>query len=647
MLCFEKLPITLTNNGLMKINNPIFNINCIINIKVLNTQHVMLIVIMIFYFDKFRELRLKSKISVISAANKSGVDRGTLWAWEKGRTSPNESKIRKLAEILNVSVTEISDLAIEYPLSDGKISELADSWHVFSEEGNLNQEVIQRVFLSNLENLFIKFNQTSIIVKAIMFSMNFMFYVKDTNLKYITANQIFLNNTSSSIDENQVLGCKDHNFFSLQEARENEAQDKDVILTGKPLIDFEGYIPGTRKKKWGLISKYPILDSKGKIGGVTGVYIDITDRKSSEEIREMLELSLNSVSDAYCIREIDRNFYFFVSSVIERIMGVTARKYMKGGVDYWLKNCVHPDDRAEQSEFYKNRTWPDRREYRIIRPDGTIRLVEVTCEFQHFLNKEFMCSVIRDITEKRKGEEVSELLRLNVDAMDSVLTLSSYDKELSKDITKYTNKATEKIFGFSPEEFYKHGIEIWLNRIHPMDRERVNEYLNSRSWPEKDEYRIVKPDGKTVWIESTRRKKNFLGTGYMLTVSRDITDRKKKDENKELLKLCLEILSEDFGIAASSGSDLNFLNEAAAKIFGYSKKELSMGGIKFWLNQCVHPDDRVLQAEYLKKASFPPEREYRIVRPNGDIRKIRVKYRQKKLDNKNYYLLIYEDITEE
>ncbi|HJO93095.1 MAG TPA: PAS domain-containing protein [Victivallales bacterium] len=598
-----------------------------------------------FYSEKFKSLRLKKKINMTFAAKKVGVNRSTVWSWEKNKTKPNESKTRILAEILNVSVNEISDLEPEYPLSEGKISDLTYSWRAFSGKDDFSQEAIQKVFVTKLEEMFEKYNQTTTIIKAIMTSMKFMFYVKDTSLKYITVNHQFLKDTSSQFTEDHVLNRNDYDFFSHNEARTNEKQDRHVILTGKPLVDFEGTIPGTRKKKWGLISKYPIFDSEGKIAGLTGFFVDITERKRTEEIREMLELSLSSVSDAYCIRDIEKNSYFFVSEVIEQITGVSSEKYKKGGVDFWLKNCVHPDDRDEQTQYYRNKFWPDRREYRIIRPDGSIRLIEATCEFQHLLNKEFMCSVIRDITEKRKSEEISELLRLNVDAMESALTLSSFDKKSKKDITRYSNNSTDKIFGFTAEEFYKSGIELWLNYIHPDDREREKTYLISRTWPEHDEYRVIKPDGKIVWIESTRRKKVFLGTEYTLTISKDVTEKKKKEDMKELLELCLNSISDGFIITALKGKDIYFLNQAAVEMLGYPEKKLYEGGTEFWLNHCVHPEDRPKQAKYYKDNSYPSKRKFRIIRPDGEVRTIKAKFSKKTLINKKYYLSVYKDIT--
>ncbi|HBM15770.1 MAG TPA: hypothetical protein DD381_05420 [Lentisphaeria bacterium] len=59
--------------------------------------------------------------------------------------------------------------------------------------------------------------------------------------------------------------------------------DKEVLTTGKSILDKEDYIPGNRKTKWGIMSKIPILDLDGKIEGLLGFFVDITDRKKAEE----------------------------------------------------------------------------------------------------------------------------------------------------------------------------------------------------------------------------------------------------------------------------------------------------------------------------------------------------------------------------
>ena len=67
------------------------------------------------------------------------------------------------------------------------------------------------------------------------------------------------------------------------EAKENHDQDYNILLTGKSIIKQENYIPGSRKKKWGLINKTPIFDITGKITGIMSSFIDITDRKLAEK----------------------------------------------------------------------------------------------------------------------------------------------------------------------------------------------------------------------------------------------------------------------------------------------------------------------------------------------------------------------------
>ena len=74
---------------------------------------------------------------------------------------------------------------------------------------------------------------------------------------------------------------KDADFFSEIEAKQNTEEDKQVILSGKAL-HREGFIPGSRKKKWGMISKIPFFDSSKKVAGVMGYFIDITVRRKNE-----------------------------------------------------------------------------------------------------------------------------------------------------------------------------------------------------------------------------------------------------------------------------------------------------------------------------------------------------------------------------
>ena len=65
---------------------------------------------MIFDKEQFKKLRKQSRWSLSQLARFCGIDASTLSRWEAGMHVPSETYVRTLANILDVSVSEISDL---------------------------------------------------------------------------------------------------------------------------------------------------------------------------------------------------------------------------------------------------------------------------------------------------------------------------------------------------------------------------------------------------------------------------------------------------------------------------------------------------------------------------------------------------------
>ena len=248
---------------------------------------------MLINFDKIDFLRKQKGLSVTGLCNIIDINRSTLWAWKKKNFLPSEKNIRKLAKALNVSVTEISDLEETISVSQTNLSDSINSWYVLGETGREQQKHEFSFLNREIAKLEEKLTQAATIINALLKSMQTIFYVKDKNLKYITANNSFLKNLSLDSNYN-VIGKTDKDFFNNKEAYTNHEQDGFVISTGRPITKKEGYIPGTRKKKWGIISKYPIFDTENRITGLVGTIVDITDRKLSEETRKVLHILLET-----------------------------------------------------------------------------------------------------------------------------------------------------------------------------------------------------------------------------------------------------------------------------------------------------------------------------------------------------------------
>ena len=204
-------------------------------------------------FKKIREYRKQKKIAVKGFCELCGIGRTTFWDWEHGKSHPNETKIRTMAKILGVTVGDISDLPAEYDLSDllynKSIKETASSWFdLHYNDVSYNEINIIKQKLVSVEKKLIN---ASSIIRAIMTSLHSIFYIKDVKGNYIIANKV-------------------------------------------------NFIPGSRRKKWGLISKYPIKSNKGRPIGLIAIISDITKKHLIDQKRILLENTLDHVSDV-CI----------------------------------------------------------------------------------------------------------------------------------------------------------------------------------------------------------------------------------------------------------------------------------------------------------------------------------------------------------
>jgi len=162
------------------------------------------------------------------------------------------------------------------------------------------QENIQSYFLNKLQDQFKEMNSIVSLVSTFLNSIPLICYAKDVAGKYTIVNEAFLENVS--LEKNfKVAGKDDTNFFTGKEAKENRFEDERIILTGEPLIDKEDFIPGSRKNKWGLISKIPIFDGAKKIVGLVGYFIDITQRKKAENKVKAFVNALNVMDESVWI----------------------------------------------------------------------------------------------------------------------------------------------------------------------------------------------------------------------------------------------------------------------------------------------------------------------------------------------------------
>ena len=110
-------------------------------------------------------------------------------------------------------------------------------------------------------------------------------WVKDHDSKFVVANKALAADWGFS-NPSALIGLADSDFHPPEVAADFRAVEKDVLATGKPMIDREELISSAEGvSKWILSTKLPWRNSRNEIQGVVGIARDITDRKKSEFLR--------------------------------------------------------------------------------------------------------------------------------------------------------------------------------------------------------------------------------------------------------------------------------------------------------------------------------------------------------------------------
>jgi diguanylate cyclase (GGDEF)-like protein/PAS domain S-box-containing protein len=125
--------------------------------------------------------------------------------------------------------------------------------------------------------------QQAFFLQALLDSLPDQVYFKDTDSRFVAVSQHLARRFGLS-DPRQVLGKTDADFFTSEHAEEALRDEREIIRTGQPLVNFEeketlpnGII------RWVSTTKMPLRDRDGRIIGTFGLSRDITERKRMEE----------------------------------------------------------------------------------------------------------------------------------------------------------------------------------------------------------------------------------------------------------------------------------------------------------------------------------------------------------------------------
>ena len=270
-----------------------------------------------------------------------------------------------------------------------------------------------------------------------------------------------------------------------------------------------------------------------------GVVTDITERKRAEEAlqasKERLRLALEAGAMAAWDWHVPSGLTIWNEEHF-RMMGY-APGAVTPGFQVWADR-VHPDDLASIQELLQrslDHGGDYCAEFRTLWPDGTVRWLEARGRVErNDAGQPLRCyGVMLDTTAHKQAENT---LRESQERFRSVLENSldaAYRRDLRTDAYDYLSPVMEQVMGLSPERMRNMPVQEMIERIHPEDRERVEQTIREaiRSHKGRVEYRFRLDDGQYRWmadhftVQTAADGVPILRSGTV----RDVTEQKQAE----------------------------------------------------------------------------------------------------------------------
>lgn len=272
-------------------------------------------------------------------------------------------------------------------------------------------------------------------------------------------------------------------------------------------------------------------DEAGRPLRMVGIHQDITDRKRAEEALRLTQFSVDQAADAVqWISPEGRIVY--VNERACRMLGYSREELL--GLAVW---DISPErtpetfrERFAQLKVVKSWLF----ESRHRRKDGSIFPVEVSGRYIAFGEKEFYFAFVRDITERKRMEEE---LRESEERFRDLSEAAFEGIAISYNgIVQDANSRFAEMFGWQSEAL--RGCSV-MEFVAPESRELVAQRIRD-GLLEQYEHMAVRSDGRTFPVEVQARTMRHKGLKVRVTAIRDITDRKKTEEQLREKNIDLE-----------------------------------------------------------------------------------------------------------
>jgi len=264
---------------------------------------------------------------------------------------------------------------------------------------------------------------------------------------------------------------------------------------------------------------------------------------------------------------------------LRTILGIQSNSYSGRVEDF--HRLVHPEDRALVGKAVadaRQSRKPYAAEFRVVRPDGTVRWITARGEFNYDANgdAERMLGMSVDITERKLAEEAlkksEEKFSKAFRKSPMLLTVTALKDHRYLDV----NEAFEQISGWRREEVIGRtpfDLNLWVD---PAQRVRMAKEIQAKGTLRNVEVAFRSKSGEVRLGLGSAELIEIAGEPCLLTMVTDITERKRIQEQLQISEARLAGIvgsAMDAVIATDAERNIVLFNTTAEKVFGCTADE--------------------------------------------------------------------------
>ncbi len=338
-------------------------------------------------------------------------------------------------------------------------------------------------------------------------------------------------------------------------------------------------VVGDGEVVWISLQAAPEMGSDGKVRGMVGMIMDITQRKRSQAELERSEEQYRSIftTAAHLITSVDeKGVLVEVNSRAKEILGYESAELVSRN----MSSIIHPD---YQSKFQRALAEILRaghlydQEFKMARADG--RIIDVMINSSALRDEtgryyRTICIIedvtARKLTEQALSESESKFRAITENTSDITIVMDADGRYryISPGLGKIIDQPIQNLIGKMPGQF-----------LHPVDMPTVREYIDlARRSPGKtihiSDLRVRDMDGR--WRHMSAILTGMLdvpGVNGIVVNLRDVTDRMLAEEELRKFKTITERANNGALITDLEGRIL-YVNRAFAEMHGYNQQEI-------------------------------------------------------------------------